>query len=107
MTVKEMLARKYEHQLKTMSAVEWRRVNECARVSGKHPARIMYMAIEITANDIWENGGWNGELWAEISAMHKEKLLASNAHRQYSGHVTKYWLTDKGWRAINKGNAIC
>ena len=57
--------------------------------------------------DIKNNGGWNGELWAEISEMHKAKLLASNKHRMASSQVTKYWLTDKGWKAINKDHAIC
>ena len=107
MTVKEMLDQKYRTMVKTMSEVQYRLTKERVEKEGKHMAQVMYKAVEITANDIRDNGGWTGELWKEIDAMHKAGLLASNKHRQYHGQVTKYWLTEKGWKAINKDHAIC
>ena len=59
-----------------------------------------YMSLEITVNDIKANGGYTGELWNEIRNAHENKLLASNAHRQDARTVTKYWLTNKGYKAI-------
>lgn len=106
MTVKEMLSKKYQDALKNMNAVTWNNLKSASNESGKHIAQIMYMGIEVTANDIRDNGGWNGELFTEISAMRKAKLIASNANRNGNG-ITKYWLTDKGWKAINKDHAIC
>lgn len=103
MTVKEMLNSKYMEWLKKMNATEWENIKN----QPKHPAEYMYRCLEITVNDIRDNGGWNGELWQEIDNMHKAKLLASNKNRQHYGQVTKYWLTDKGWNAINKDHAIC
>ena len=70
-------------------------------------AKYLYMGLEITANDIKANGGWNGELYNEIEQMHKEKLLASNAHFQNPRVITKWWLTAKGFRAINTDHEIC
>lgn len=107
MTVKEMLYSKYLGKLKAMNKTAWDNMLRDAKTSGKHPAQIMYMGLEITANDIRANGGWNGELYESIQQMHKQKLLASNAHRQYNGQVTAYWLTEKGWKQLNKEHAIC
>lgn len=103
MTVAQMLDIKYREKMKKMNPVAWGNI----LAQPRHPAQTIYMTLEITADDIRKNGGWTGELWQEIDSMHKSKLLASNAHRQHSGHVTKYWLTEKGWKAINKDNAIC
>ena len=103
MKVAEILNEKYMEALKTMNASTWANI----KAQPMHPAQYMYMSFEITVNDIKANGGYTGELWQEISEMHKAKLLASNSHRQYSGHVTAYWLTKKGWAHINKDHAIC
>lgn len=107
MTVKEMFYQKYQEMLKNMNRVSWKNFEEQSKSQNKHMAELMYMALEITADDIRANDGWTGELWQEISEMHKAKLLASNAHRQHSGHVTAYWLTLKGFKSINKDHAIC
>lgn len=103
MTVLQMLDIKYRETMKTMNTVTWKNITS----RQQHPAQTVYMSLEITANDIRNNGGWAGELFQEIDRMHKEKLLASNKHRQAYGQVTKYWLTAKGWKTINKDHAIC
>ena len=107
MKVIEMLDQKYREKLKTMHGSHWDVIKRDAAARKVHPAEIMYMALEITHNDIKQNGGYTGELWEDIQAMREAKLMASNANRQYSGHVTKYWLTKRGWMAINKNHAIC
>ena len=107
MTIKEMLFNKYAAQLKTMNKVTWDNLMSTSKETGVHPAECMYMGLEITADDIRDNGGWTGELWEEIDRAYKAKLLASNKHRQASGQVTKYWLTKKGFKALNKNGAIC
>lgn len=102
MTVKEILNDKYMRTMKNMTA------NRLAFVNAQPcPIQYVYMGLEITVNDIKANGGYNGELWQEISEMQKAKLMASNAHRQYSGQVTKYWLTKREWNYINKNHVIC
>ncbi len=78
--------------------------SECER---KHMAELVYMALEITEFDIKKNGGYNSDLYKEIEEMHNNKLLASNKHRQYAGHITAYWLTKKGFKALNKNHEIC
>lgn len=103
MTVKEILNNKYLEDLKHINSTRWNYIKSLP----DHPAKTMYMGLEITVDDIKANGGYNGELWQEIVAMRKDKMIASNDRRQYSGHVTKYWLTEKGWRALNKDHAIC
>ena len=32
--------------------------------------------------------------------MNKNKLIASNRHRQYHGKVNAFWLTAKGYKAM-------
>ena len=103
MTVFEMMDIKYRETMKTMTRENWKNITSMK----EHPAFTIYMGIEITVDDIRKNGGFNGELFREIDRMHKEKLLASNKHRQAHGEVTKYWLTPKGWKVINKDHAIC
>ena len=103
MTVAEMLDTKYRDFMKNVPYESWKWITS----QTKHPAEIIYRGLEITVNDIRKNGGFNGELWQEIKAMHESKLLASNQHRQAHGQITKYWLTEKGWRHINKDHAIC
>ena len=103
MTVFQLLDEKYRATMKRMNATTWRNITS----QPQHPAQTIYRGLEITAEDIRKNGGWNGELWSEVNEMHKAKLLASNKHKAASGQVTKYWLTDKGWKVINKDHAIC
>ena len=107
MTVSEMFYKKYKESLKTMNRTSWENVQLQSKESGIHPAQIIYMGLEITAFDIKENGGWNGELYQEIKQLHADKQLVSNLHRQAHGQVTAYWLTKKGFRVLNKDHAIC
>ena len=107
MTVVEMLYKKYCERVKTISGSAWKNVERTAKELHQHPAQVMYMDLNISENDIRANGGYGGELFADIDRMHKAKLLASNKHRQYYGHVTQYWLTKKGFKAINQDHSIC
>jgi hypothetical protein len=103
MTVFEILDIKYRAEMKEMKMDNWKRIISLKQ----HPAKTIYMGLEITETDIRKNGGWNSEFFREIDRMHKDKLLASNKHRQAHGQVTKYWLTAKGWSYINKDHAVC
>lgn len=96
MKVKEILDKKYSEWLKNINKKEWENIQYYANAKGMHPAEYMYMCLEITHFDIKSNGGYNGELFVDISNMHKQKLLASNKHKQGYGQITKYWLTKKG-----------
>ena len=107
MTVKELFEKKYREWLKRMRESDWEQIKQNASAGKKHPAEYVYMCLEITVNDVKKNGGYTSDLWKEIRDMHSNKLLASNAHRQYSGHVTTYWLTKKGFKALNADHSIC
>lgn len=107
MTVYELLNQKYLDWLKRMRKHEWNDIMIRSAEQKVHPAEYMFECLEISVSDIKANGGFNGDLYNEIEAMHSEKLIASNRHRQYSGHVTKYWLTKKGFRYLNKQKGIC
>lgn len=102
MTIAELLKNKYETMLKNMNARTWQNIKARSEYENKHAAEIMYMMIEITEFDIKANGGYNSELYNELRTMHKNKLLASNMHRQEHGHVDKWWLTKKGFKELNK-----
>lgn len=101
MTVKEFLEIKYREKMLTITEREYRRLKEYCQLTKKHPAEVVYMAFEITENDINQNGGWNGELYKDLSQMHQQKLVASNKHRQEHGHIDRYWLTKKGFKHLN------
>lgn len=106
MTVANMLKKKYEYMLKNMNRCTWENFKARAEFENKHPAELMYMAIEITENDIKDNGGYSGELYTELKSMHESKLLASNKHRHECGHVDCWWLTKKGFNELNKTENI-
>lgn len=107
MTVFEIFKQKYMERLTNLRPSEMKRIEEYSAARNQHPAKTMFMAIEISEYDIKRNGGYNSELYAEIKEMHQSKLLASNAHRQEYGHVTFYWLTQKGFNYLNKKHSIC
>lgn len=106
MTVFEMFTKKYNDKLLTMSGRQWEIIQRDAEIKKIHPAEHMYMCLVITHNDIVANGGYGGEMYRELDQMHRDKLLASNKHRQYHGHVTRYWLTKKGINYYKKQNLI-
>ena len=107
MTVFEILKQKYMDRLANMWPNDMKRIEEYSASVNQHPAKTMFMALEITEHDIKRNGGYTGELYAEIREMHQSKLLASNKHRQEYGHVDAYWLTQKGFNYLNKKHSIC
>ena len=100
MTVKQFFENKYRDKMLNMAEREWGRIKEQCDFSGKHPAEIIYMGLEITEFDIKANGGYKGELYDDIRKMHEKNLLASNKHRQYHGKVDAWWLTKKGFKAL-------
>lgn len=101
MTVNEMLQMKYREWLKNMSEHEWEVISAKAEAAKMSIPDYMMLCLEITHNDIKQNGWYGGEFYRELDEMHKNKLVASNKHRQEHGHVTKYWLTKKGLKAFN------
>lgn len=101
LTVAQVLEEKYRVKLLTMSERDVKRLKETAQCTKQHPAEILYMSLEITENDIKENGGWYGPLHTELLSMHEQKLSASNKHRQERGHFDRYWLTKKGFKALD------
>ena len=62
MTVFQLLDEKYRATMKRMNATTWRNITS----QPQHPAQTIYRGLEITAEDIRKNGGWNGEAaaWA-------------------------------------------
>lgn len=100
MTVKQFFENKYRTAMLTMDERKWARLKEEAEFYKVNPSEILYMCFEITAYDIKANGGYNGELYINIKEMHEKKLLASNKHRNYSGKIESYWLTPKGFKAL-------
>ena len=106
MKVAEMFELKYRELVKNMNGVTYRNFKARSEYENKHIAELMYMALEITQHDIKANGGYGGELYTELQAMHKSKLVASNKHRQEHGHIDRYWLTKKGFKALNQTENI-
>lgn len=106
MTVFEMFDTKYRDMLKTMHDIDWENFKVSAEAKKCHISEYMYMCIEITDKDIKNSGGYSSELYKEISYMYESKMLASNKHRNTS-EMTKYWLTKKGFRYLNKNKDIC
>ena len=100
MTVKQFLENKYREKMLTITEREYKRLNEDATYSKKHPVELLYMGFEITEHDIKQNGGWYGELHNDLLKMHEQKLVSSNKHRQESGHIDRYWLTQKGFKSL-------
>ena len=99
MTVAECFKSKYVSWLKNMRGFEWESIKYYAERNKRTIPEHMMMCLEITENDIRKEG-WNSDFYAEIKALHKAKLLASNQHRQEHGHVTKFWLTAKGLKKM-------
>jgi hypothetical protein len=56
------------------------------------------MCLEITEHEC--NPRKNREAYIELIQMNKDKLIASNRHRQYHGKVDAFWLTKKGYKAL-------
>ena len=99
MTVREMLENKYREYVKNITARQWEIVKTEAENRKLHPAElILRFFINITENEV--NPRKNAEVYWELIQMNKDKLVASNRHRQYSGKVDTFWLTAKGYKKL-------
>lgn len=99
MTVKEMIENKYREIMKNMTARDWERIKEKAEYQKMHPAEIIIReCISITEHEA--NPRKNADVYHELIQMNKDKLIASNRHRQYHGKVTAFWLTAKGYKKL-------
>ena len=95
MTVKQMFENKYREKMANISKKEWERAIEWAAYHKKNPAEYVLRNIEITAKDFYDNGIYYDG--GELEKLHISRYIASNRHRQERGHVTCYWLTQKGY----------
>lgn len=98
MTVKEMFENKYREYMKNVPAWRWERIKEEAEARKMHPAQYIIMNLVITENEA--NPRKNVEVYWELIQMNRDKLIASNRHRQYSGKVDAFWLTAKGYKIL-------
>lgn len=99
MTVKEMFEYKYRDFMKNVTTRTWERIEEKAEYENRHPAEIIFREyLVITENEV--NPRKNPEVYWELIQMNKDKLIASNRHRQYSGKVDAFWLTKKGYKQL-------
>lgn len=100
MTAFEFFKQKYEEWIKKMTKREWERINECAELQKMTIPNYMMMCLAITENEA--NPHKNVDIYWELIQMNKDKLVASNRHRQYHGKVNAFWLTKKGLKEFNK-----
>lgn len=98
MTVKEMFEKKYRERMANITEREWKRVKEDAECVKMHPAQYIIMSLEITINDC--NPRKNAEVYWELIEMNRDKLVASNRHRQAHGQIDAFWLTKKGYKKL-------
>jgi hypothetical protein len=98
MTVKEMFESKYREYMKSIPERQWQHIKEIAEEKKMHPAQVIMMGFEITVNEA--NPRKNADVYWELIQMNKDKLIASNRHRQYSGKVDAFWLTKKGYKQL-------
>lgn len=100
MTVKEMFEKKYREKMANITENEWGMATEWAKYYKKHPAEYVMRNLEITEKDFYDNGiYYHG---GELETLHQLRCIASNRHRQERGHVTRYWLTHKGYNKLFK-----
>lgn len=98
MTVKEMFENKYRERMATITEREWKTAEYNAERNKMHIAEYIVRSIEITEKDFYSNGIYYDG--GELGSLHKQKLIASNRHRQERGHITVYWLTEKGYKQL-------
>lgn len=98
MTVKEMFENKYRETMANITEREWQRVLENAAAKQMHPAEYIIKNLVITVNEC--NPRKNADAYWELIELNKNKLVASNRHRQYHGKVDCFWLTPKGYKKL-------
>lgn len=103
MYLSELFTKKYNEWMGFIRPVDLERIQS----EQKNPVEYMYLCLEITHKEIVSNGGYNSPLYEEIRVWHEMKWLASNKHRNANNQVTKYWLTKKGFKQLNRNHAIC
>lgn len=97
MKVYETLWKKYREWLKRMTKREWENIKVYAKAKKMSIPDYMMLCLEITETDYKQDNVLRSEIWN----MHKEKLLASNKHRQEHGHIDRFWLTKRGLKEFN------
>ena len=93
-----MFETKYRETMATITERQWARVKEDAESVKKHPAEFIIMNLVMSENEC--NPRKNADVYWELIEMNKNKLVASNRHRQYSGKVDAFWLTPKGYKKL-------
>lgn len=96
----EMFKQKYEEWLKQMPERGWKRIKEGAECKNMPIPDYMMMCLTLTTDDA--NPSKNADVYWELIQMNKDKLVASNRHRQYHGKIDAFWLTPKGLKEFNK-----
>lgn len=100
MTVKEMFEKKYREKMATITEREWKIAKENAELKHMQVAEYIMRCLEITEKEC--NPRVNPDGYRELIEMNKNKLVASNRHRQYYGKVDVFWLTHKGYTKLFK-----
>lgn len=98
MTVKEIFETKYRETMAKLTARQWEQIKETAQAKKLHPAELVIRSLVITEYEA--NPRRNAEVYWELIQMNRDKLVASNRHRQYSGKVDTFWLTHKGYQKL-------
>lgn len=101
MTAFELFKQKYEETLLSLTKKQWEIIKKSAELEKMSiPDYMISKCIVVTINDA--NPHKNAEAYWELIQMNKDKLVASNRHRQYHGKVDAFWLTKKGFKEFNK-----
>lgn len=98
MTVKEMFEKKYREKMATITEREWAITKASAQYRKMHVAKFIMLGFDISEKDFNDNGIYY--YGGELETLHKLKYIASNRHRQEHGHITYYWLTEKGYKQL-------
>lgn len=98
MTVKEFYERKYQEQVAKFTERQMLRVVEEAANHKMSTHEYIMRNLEITEHEC--NPRKNAEVYWELIQLNKDKLVASNRHRQYHGKVDAFWLTKKGYKTL-------
>lgn len=100
MTAFEMFYEKYLQWLKNMTEREWNNIQ--ANSAAKQMSIPDYMMTCLAITEHEANPRKNSDVYWELIKLNKEKLIASNRHRQAHGQVDAFWLTKKGLKEFNK-----
>jgi hypothetical protein len=98
MTAKEMFENKYRAYMQNITPRAWEKCQAYAEAKKMPVYKFIMLNLQITVNEC--NPRQNAEVYWELIQMNNDKLIASNRHKQYSGHVTTFWLTPKGYKKL-------